>query len=220
MIDAMKTSKRMISILFVLLGIVAMTAEAGNLYRYRNQQGNLVIDYAVPPKYVAGGYEILSESGRVLQVVEPQLDPEGSPESEVKQQHKLEQAAEQQREDQMLLRTYNEVAELESAKDRRLAQLNREIEIIQSNLVKNAAALEVSRTKAANYQFGGRSVPKSLLKNMDEQIFERRNAEQMLLVRQQEYQGTEDRYLGYLTRFKALKGLNPSGIGSPEKTRP
>ena len=218
MIDAMNRYKRIGVILFVSLGIVATTTEAGNLYRYRNLQGNLVIDHEIPPKYVAGGYEILSESGRVIQVVEPQQDLE---EVDAKQQQdESEQVAEQLREDQMLLRTYNEVAELESAKDRRLTQLKREFEIIQSNLAKNEAALEVSRTKAANYQFGGRSVPKSLLNSMDEQIFQRRDAEQMLLLRQQEYQGTEDRYNGYLARFKTLKGFKPPEIDSPEKTQP
>jgi hypothetical protein len=43
---------------------------------------------------------------------------------------------------------------------------------------------------------------------MDNQIDEQRGGENMLLVRQQEYQGTKDRYLGYLDRLKILKGLN------------
>lgn len=217
MIDAMNRYKRIGVILFVSLGIVATTTEADNLYRYRNLQGNLVIDHEIPPRYVAGGYEILSESGRVITVIEPQRDPT---ELDAEQENKAEQAAEQLREDQMLLRTYNEVAELESAKDRRLTQLKREFDIIQTNLAKNEATLQASRTKAANYQFGGRSVPKSLLSSIDEQIFQRRDAEQMLLLRQQEYQGTEDRYNGYLARFKTLKGFKPPEIDSPEKTQP
>lgn len=217
MIDAMNRYKRIGVILFVSLGIVATTTEADNLYRYRNLQGNLVIDHEIPPRYVAGGYEILSESGRVITVVEPQRDPT---ELDAEQQNKAEQAAEQLREDQMLLRTYNEVAELQSAKNRRLTQLKREFEIIQTNLAKNEANLEASRIKAANYQLGGRSVPKSLLNSIDEQIFQRRDAEQMLLLRQQEYQGTEDRYNGYLARFKVLKGFKLPEIGSPEKTQP
>lgn len=197
--------QKIASIVLILFVYVVTTAEAGNLYRYLNKEGNLVIDYAVPPAYVANGYEILSESGRVLEVVEPQPDPEDMEPEEV-QRSKSEQAAQQEQEDQMLLRTYSEVMELESAMERRLTQLDREIEIIQSNLEKNELVLNTSREQAANYQFGGRPIPKVLLENMVEQIHERRDGTQMLVVRQQEHQGTKDRYLGYLNRFKKLKG--------------
>ena len=214
MIDVMNSYQKVASIILILFAFVAMTAEAGNLYRYLNKEGNLVIDYAVPPAYVANGYEILSELGRVLEVVEPQPESEGSKEE---QQQKAAQAVEQLREDEMLLRTYSDSEELESALERRLIQLDREIDIIRSNLEKNELALNASREQAANYQFGGRSIPTSLLKNMDEQTHERRDGGQMLVVRQQERRGTKDRYLGYLDRFKELKGLKRSPA-TPEKT--
>jgi hypothetical protein len=207
MMGVMNSYQKIASIALILFAFVSMTVEAENLYRYRNKEGNLVIDYAVPPAYVANGYEILSELGRVLEVVEPQQISE---ESEEVQQSRAKQAALQEQEDQMLLRTYSEVRELESAMERKLAQLDRETEIIQSNLEKNELALSASREQAANYQFGGRPIPKSLLKNMDEQIHERRDGGQMLIVRKQEHQGTKDRYLGYLDRFKELKGLKKS----------
>jgi len=208
----MKNYQRIVSVVFIVFGIFAMVAEAGNLYRYRNNEGNLVIDYAVPPEYVANGYEVLSESGRVVDVVEPQVTPENIEFVEA-QRNKSKAEAAQQKEDDMLLRTYSEVAELESAMDRKLTQLDREIEIIQSNLAKNKTAMDASRVKAANYQLGGRTIPKALLKNMDGQIQEQRDGEKMLLVRRQEYQDTKVRYLGYLDRLKALKGIkNTEGL--------
>ncbi len=213
----MKNCQRTVSVVFVLstflLSLLATVAEAGNLYRYRNNEGNLVIDYAVPPEYVASGYEILSESGTVIDVIEPQVALEEM------QISRLEAEAAQQKEDEMLLRTYSEIAELEAAMDRKLKQLDREIEIIQSNLEKNEKALDASRVKAANYQLGGRHVPKALLKNMDSQIHEQRDGENMLVVRQQEYQGTKDRYMGYLDRLKTLKGIEKDTV-TPEAVIP
>jgi len=214
MMSVMNSYQKIASIALILFAFVSMTIEAGNLYRYRNTEGNLVIDYAVPPAYVANGYEILSELGRVLEVVEPQQISE---ESEEVQQSRAKQVALQEQEDQMLLRTYSEVRELESAMERKLTQLDREIDIIRSNMEKNELALNTSREQAANYQFGGRTIPKLLLKNMDVQIHERRDGEQMLVVRQQEHQGTKDRYFGYLDRFKELKGIKKS-TAIPEKT--
>ena len=137
----------------------------------------------------------------------------------IRDRSKAEQAGLQTLEDQMLLRTYSEVMELESAMERKLTQLDREIDIIRSNMEKNELALNTSREQAANYQFGGKPIPKALLKNMDEQIHERRDGGQMLVVRQQEHQGTKDRYLGYLDRFKELKGIKKS-TAIPEKTPP
>lgn len=214
MMGVMNYFQKKTSIALILFAFVAMTVEADNLYRYRNTEGNLVIDYAVPPAYVANGYEILSESGRLLEVVEPQ---QVSDEPEEVQRSRSEQARLQALEDQMLLRTYSEVAELESAMERKLTQLDREIDIIRSNMEKNELALSASREQAANYQFGGRRVPKSLINNMDEQMDERRDGGQMLIVRQQEHQGAKDRYLGYLDRFKELKGIKKSPV-TPEKT--
>jgi len=162
MMGVMNYFQKAISIALILFAFVAMTVEAENLYRYRNTEGNLVIDYAVPPAYVANGYEILSESGRMLEVVEPQ---QVSDEPEEVQRSRSEQARLQALEDQMLLRTYSEVTELESAMERKLTQLDREIDIIRSNMEKNELALSASREQAANYQFGGRRVPKSLINN-------------------------------------------------------
>lgn len=218
MIVIMKNYQRTVSVVLILLSFVAMVAEAGNLYRYRNNEGNLVIDYAVPPEYVANGYEILSDSGTVLEVVEPQADPEEMEPEEV-QKSRSEAEAAQEKEDQMLLRTYSALSELEAAMDRKLTQLDREIEIIRSNLEKNEKALKGSRTQAANYQVGGRNVPKALLKNMDNQIHEQRDGENMLQVRQQEYQDTKARYLGYLDRLKTLKGIKADSV-TPEAVIP
>lgn len=199
----MNNIQQVISITIVSLLAITMVAEAGNLYRYRNHEGNLVIDYAVPPEYIPKGYEVLSEVGRVLEVFEPQPDPSEQVPLE-QQQRAMELAAARLKEDEMLLTAYSDTSEIESAMVRRLDQLDREIEIIQSNLTKTAIALNELRQQAANYQMGGRLVPKSLLDSMAIQIEEHRDGEDLLLVRQQEHEGVQQRYMGYLKRFKEL----------------
>jgi len=210
-IKSMNKYKRVGCIALIFLGMGAMVAEAGSLYRYRNKEGNLVIDHGVPPEYVAGGYEIISKTGRVEQVVPPQRDPE---ELAVGPRVSSEDTSEQLRDDGMLLRSYSDVSEIKAAGERRTTQLNREVEIIQSNLSKNQDQQQNARIKAANYQLSGKPVPKSLLKYMDELVFLERDAEQMLELRQLESEVLNKRYTGYRLRFIELKGL-PSHEKTP-----
>ena len=50
--------------LALLWPATAFTAD--KLYRYRNAEGNIVVDYQVPSEYVSKGYEVLNEEGVVL----------------------------------------------------------------------------------------------------------------------------------------------------------
>ena len=204
----MNKYKRVGCIALIFLGMGAMLAEAGSLYRYRNKEGNLVVDHEVPPEYVAGGYEVLSKTGRVEQVVPPQRDPE---ELKAGPRVSSEDALEQSRDDEMLLRSYSDVSEVEAARARRISQLNREIEIIESNLSRNQDMQQDDRVEAANYQLSGKPVPKALLKNMDERALLQRDAEHMLELRRQESEEINKRYTGYRLRFIELKELPSHG---------
>ena len=47
-------------------------AGAGELYRYVNDKGVIVLDrQGVPPEYIGKGYDVLSDQGRVVRVVPP-----------------------------------------------------------------------------------------------------------------------------------------------------
>ena len=216
----MNKYKRVGGIALIILGMVTMVAEASSLYRYRNKEGNLVVDYTVPPEYVAGGYEVISKTGRVEQVVPPQRDPE-APDAE-EPTESSEDASEQQKEDEMLLRSYSEVSGIEAARERRVSKLDREIEITESNLLKNRDMQQAARIKAANYQLSGKPVPKSLLKHMDDLVLQERDAEHVLEVRQQERDKVSQRYIHYRLRFRVLKGIEPleKTLTSPQTTVP
>lgn len=207
MIEVMNKYKRAGCIALALLGMATMVAEAASLYRYRNKEGNLVVDYTIPPEYVAGGYEVISKTGRVEQVVPPQRNPDASEAGEPIESS--EDVSEQLEEDEMLLRSYSEVSEIEAAWERRVSQLDREVDITHSNLLKNRDIQQDDRVKAANYQLIGKPVPKSLLKHMDNLVFQERDAVQVLELRKQESEAVSKRYEHYRSRFMVLKGIEP-----------
>lgn len=184
---------------------VAMVAEASDLFRYRNSEGNLVIDHQVPPEYIAKGYDVLSSTGRVVETVPPHQPAEEDAVSTSDEASRVDQLEE----DQLLMRSYSEVSEIEAAGERRLAQLAREIEIIESNRAKNEEQLERARARAARYQLAGEKLPAALLERMQEVTRLSGEAQQMLSFRKQEYEAVAARYERYKNRFRAL---------NPEKT--
>ncbi|MCX2833307.1 hypothetical protein [Microbulbifer thermotolerans] len=128
------------------------------LYRYTDENGVRVLDDKVPPRYVAKGYEILSLSGRVLKVVPPQLSGE-----ELAEQKRLE---EQREVDRQLLKRYNSVADIESARARKLAIVEQDMAIMRSNIASLGRQIEQEEAAAARIQRQGREVAPGLLERI------------------------------------------------------
>lgn len=143
---------------FLLLSPLANAASGQVLYRYTDEQGILVLNERVPPEYVAGGYEILNHSGRVLEVVPPQLSPE---EFEAQRQQEAQEEA-----DRKLLKRYNSVADIESARKRKLAIVEQDMAIMRSNISSLGRQIAQEETSAARTQRGGREVAPELLQRI------------------------------------------------------
>jgi len=69
---------KLILIVFSLaiLSCISTPIFAGQLYRYKNAQGNQVLNQSVPAEFVSQGYDILNEQGRVIKVIAPALSAE------------------------------------------------------------------------------------------------------------------------------------------------
>ncbi|TNF03592.1 MAG: hypothetical protein EP323_07475 [Gammaproteobacteria bacterium] len=198
------TYKSIGAVAVVLLCLSAMLAEAGNLYRYRNSDGNLVIDHQVPPEYIAQGYEVITSTGRVEAVIPPHQEAGEEIPAEV-----AKKVVQDREEDQMLLRSYSTVEELQAASERRLQQLDREIEIVESNLQKNSRQLIDFRERAAMDQFNGEKLSDNLLKSLNGVEMAQRDAQQVLELRQKEREEMALRYQRYVERFKVLTAKSP-----------
>lgn len=131
-----------------LMIIFAVPSFAGNLYRYHNADGIIVVNWTVPPEYAPYGYEVLNDDGMVIEVVPRELTPEEREDralsERVANQAKAEEARLQQW-DELLLRRYSTVADVEAARDRSLRDLNIRISILKSNR-------RSLRQKVENYQ--------------------------------------------------------------------
>lgn len=176
------------------------TACADKLYRYVNEKGVVVLDrQGVPPEFVAKGYEVLNEQGRVIQVVPPAPSPE---EMEVI----LRERARAQS-DLQLRRLYSTPKDVERAKQRKLKELDGMTTIAKGNLETLRAQQAELQSQAAAHERAGRPVPPTLVGQIEslksEQEGLRRRIERYGESRQQiiqSYDADRDRLAELLSR--------------------
>ncbi|SHF28744.1 hypothetical protein SAMN04487965_1840 [Microbulbifer donghaiensis] len=128
------------------------------LYRYTDDKGIQVLDDLVPPRFVAKGYEVLTPTGRLLKVVPPQLTGK-----ELREQQRREAQMEA---DRRLLKRYNSVADIESARSRKLAIVEQDMAIMRSNVSSLGRQIEQEEAAAARTQRNGREVAPELLQRI------------------------------------------------------
>lgn len=145
-------------LLTALLGFSA--ASATELYRYVNDKGVVVLDrLGVPPAYVAKGYEVLNEQGRVIRVVPP------APTAE-EMKHLLAERA-RAGSDMQLLRLYSTPEDVDRAKERKLAELDGLISVASSNLLSLRTQQSNLQAQAAEHERAGREVPDHLIAQIE-----------------------------------------------------
>ncbi|TLM79038.1 hypothetical protein ACONUD_15140 [Microbulbifer harenosus] len=186
---------------------VLLTLDAGastqgwdgrKLYRYTNEHGVQVLDDQVPPRYVAGGYEILTSTGRVLEVVAPELTGEQLAE---KERREAREAA-----DLQLLKRYNSVADIESARKRKLAIVQQDMAILRSNIASLNRQIEHEESTAARTQRNGGAVAPELLERIANLRKEVEVVSERLSLREKEAQAINSEFDLAASRYQEIAG--------------
>jgi len=183
-----------------------VVASTHTLYRYRNAEDVVVIDFSIPPEFAVNGYEVISHDGRVLEIVQPLRDLPSATERA--------RSREQQRLDQFILRSYSTLEDVQQARDRRLTLLDREIEVLKSNIRELRRRHLELRDQAASYQASGAAPPESTEAVMVELREQERSTSALLKEREAQHQKLAEQYAYYGSRLLELKGQN-----APEASR-
>lgn len=135
------------------------------LYRYVDSRGVTVLDrQGVPPEYSGKGYEVLNQRGRVIQVVPPAPTAD-----QAREAHAAAQAAKIQADaDAQLLHLYSSLTDVDRARTRKLAELDALISVAQGNIQGLANQHGALQGQAADQERAGRSVPQSLIDQMND----------------------------------------------------
>ena len=122
---------RLATLGLALIGL-SVSSLGAELYRYQDERGVTVVDWAIPAAHVTNGYEVLNEMGQVVRVVQPaktktELEQEAA-RTRLQIAEAAAEAAQLER-DTFLLRRYSTVEDIEAARDRSLRELEIRIAI-------------------------------------------------------------------------------------------
>lgn len=191
----------------VLLLVLVPAVQARDLYRYTNEEGNVVVGYQIPPRYVAGGYEVLNDEGVVIRVVPPALSEEERLEADVRQRQEEEARAEEERLrkwDESLLLRYSTVSDIEAARERALRDLRIRVSILKSNKRSLKQKVENYQAQAADLERSGQPVDVARLQKIEDLQAEIESTDRSIRDREREIQEVADAYQLDIERFGQL----------------
>ena len=195
---------------FIVLAQWLFTSDiyADRFYRYKDENGKIVVSSTLPPKYAQKGYEILNAQSMVIEVVEPRKTKEQL-EAERLEQKRLAAEAEKQRQqeqlDAILINSYSDISDVERARENELVSKNRDISFLNQNIRRLTRLLEDSQTLAARDERLGKEISPKLLKDIDD--FKARIAKEkaQIVTTEAEKVRIIERYNSSMTRFAELK---------------
>jgi hypothetical protein len=193
-----------------LLLSLTTVVEAKTLYRYRNAEGNVVVDYHVPAGSVGGGYEVLNDKGMVIKVVPRALTAEELKAKDAEKKLEQEAKAEVDRLrkwDESLLLHYSTVADIEDAQRRALGDLQIRMSILKSNRYSIKQEVENYQAQAADTERAGQSVDVERLRTIERLQQEIAATELDIKQREGEIKALENAYQADIERFKMLQDV-------------
>lgn len=194
----------MIRLIVVLVfAFTTATAVAGNMYRYENDQGIMVINSTVPPEFVHKGYDILNSSGRLIEHVPRALTAEELAAKSREEQSAQEQAR-QKEADKKLLTIFSSAEDAERARDRKLEALDVYINVTRGNIIKLQGDFNQAQSQAAEKERAGQAVPDFLEQNMESLRRQIQQAEASIEEKEQEKKAIVAEYSKDISRLKFL----------------
>lgn len=185
-------------------------ADAANLYRYRNDTGVVVVDWQIPPEYVAHGYEVLNEAGLVVEVVPKALSSEevGAAESAAAARARAKREAErQQQHDESLLRRYSSTEDIEAARERSLSDLKIRVSMLKSNQRTLRQRVENAQARVAEAERSGLAIRENELEAINSLKQEIAATDRAISERQAQIEAVDKAFQADIDRFGELQGL-------------
>ncbi len=206
----MTIKNKIVAVVFLALSSVLAAGELGAFYRYKDDNGNIVIDRSIPADKVKGGYEVLSESGRVIKVVDREMTAEeiaAMTDKQRAEKNAEEKRLKQREYDLQLLRRYSFVGDIEAEKDRKVREMEAQSQIYRANLLGVRNELEMEYEKAAKFEKKGSQVPEHVTKRITSLEEKLSNTEELMQNLLDDMEDTRKEYLLAIERFKELKSI-------------
>lgn len=143
-------------------GLMAATVSHAGMYRYKDENGRMVISNTIPQEATQRGYEILGSNGRVVETVPPAPTAEEIAAREAEKERQR-QAELQRQADRKLLERYSNPDQAVRAMHRKTEEMESIIQLKRGNISVVSSQLDSEQSRAADMERAGRDVPESSL---------------------------------------------------------
>lgn len=203
---------RLLAAAACLLTVFVATAQAApgkrNHYRWKDAQGNLHFDDALPNEALQFGYEIISPSGIVVRrVAAPKTDAQLKADAIADAQRKSAeaQAAKQAQTDAQMLAAYPNEAELQSAQEAQLSMIDQYIESTRISLQSQEKSLTEMLAHAADLDRTGKPVPPALRTQIEALRSNVEKQKAYIVSKQQEKIDSAKKFEAELAHYRELR---------------
>ncbi|MFC4260757.1 DUF4124 domain-containing protein [Marinobacter lacisalsi] len=136
------------------------------MYRYKDDNGRMVISNTVPQEASTRGYEILNNQGRVVERIAP-APTEEELRQRAEEERRQQEAEEQRVRDKALLRRYRHPDDAVRALHRKIDELEGLIQLKRGNISVIESQLDAEQSRAADLERSGREIPEGTLSKIE-----------------------------------------------------
>ncbi|MEP3564034.1 MAG: DUF4124 domain-containing protein [Marinobacter sp.] len=189
----------------IAMGLLTSAAVQAGMYRYTDENGRLVISNTIPQAATKRGYEIISDSGRVIETIAPAPTAEELAARAAAEERRKQQAA-QLEQDRLLLKRFSHPDQAVRAMHRKIQELEGLIALKRGNISVLTSQLDNEQRRAAEMERAGRSIPEATLKKIYRLEGQVRDIEREIAAQRQEIDAVAKRFISDIERLEDITG--------------
>ena len=196
--------------LFLSLLLVSQAVLGKNFYRYKNSDGRLIVKDYLPDEAVKVGYEVINETGRVLEHVPPAMTAEEKEAARIKEEQQealRKKQMEERRRDIILMRQYQSIEDIKRTEKSQTAALRANIALLNGHNANLTQKLENLQSSAANFERQGKAIPPNILSKIEATTSQIENNNASIARYEDKIKDIEKQFQSDLIRFKELQAL-------------
>lgn len=188
------------------IALLLFTATAtADMYRYTDENGQVVISNTIPQEASERGYDVLNSSGRVVRTIDPAPTAEEIEEREANKRRE-ESEARQRELDKKLLERFSHPDEAVRAMYRKIRELRGLSQLKRGNISVIENQLDTEQGRAADRERSGRDIPEATLKKIRRLESNIREIEREINAQESEIESVRRQFLEDIERLEIITG--------------
>ena len=200
-----RVSKSTVIASLAAAGLLFSASVQATMYRYTDDNGQLVISNTIPQEATKRGYDILSNNGRVIETIAPAPTAEeiAAREAEKERQQQLKI---QQEQDRQLLKRFSHPDQAVRAMHRKTRELEGIIQLKRGNISVISSQLDNEQSRAADMERAGRDIPEATLERIRRLESQIRDVEREIAAQQQDISAMKKEFEADIERLEIVTG--------------